>query len=73
MTTDNFCFYLQNGLIQTSQTGGQWYTDTSPFGIPWTIPLNFEGPAKLPLVGSFPYFYKRKSIIHNIKDLVSTL
>ncbi len=24
MTTDNFCFYLQNGLIQTSQTGGQW-------------------------------------------------
>jgi hypothetical protein len=24
MTTDNFCFYLQNRLIQTSQTGGQW-------------------------------------------------
>jgi hypothetical protein len=23
MTTDNFCFYLQNRLIQTSQTGGQ--------------------------------------------------
>jgi hypothetical protein len=22
MTTDNFCFYLQNTLIQTSQTGG---------------------------------------------------
>ncbi len=33
MTTDNFCFYLQNRLIQTrqtSQTGGQWYSDTSP-------------------------------------------
>ncbi len=29
--TDNFCFYLQNRLIQTSQTGGQWYSDTSPF------------------------------------------
>jgi hypothetical protein len=29
MTTDNFCFYLQNRLIQTSQTGGQWYSDTS--------------------------------------------
>ncbi len=32
MATDNFCFYLQNRLIQTSQTGGQWYSDTSPFG-----------------------------------------
>jgi hypothetical protein len=21
--------------IQTSQTGGQWYSDTSPFSIPW--------------------------------------
>jgi hypothetical protein len=35
MTTDNFCIYLQNRLIQTSQTGGQWYNDTSPFSIPW--------------------------------------
>ncbi len=35
MTTDNFCFYLQNRLIQSSQTGGQWYNDTSPFSIPW--------------------------------------
>jgi hypothetical protein len=34
MTTDNFCFYLQNRLIQTSQTGGQQYSDTSPFSIP---------------------------------------
>ncbi len=35
MTTDNFCFYLQNRLIQTSKTGGQWYSDTPPFSIPW--------------------------------------
>jgi hypothetical protein len=21
--------------LQTSQTGGQWYSDTSPFSIPW--------------------------------------
>ncbi len=28
-------FYLQNRLIQTSQTGGQWYSDTSRFSIPW--------------------------------------
>jgi hypothetical protein len=37
MTTDNFGFYLQNRLIQTSQTGGQWYSDTSPFSIPWSV------------------------------------
>ncbi len=35
MTTDNFCFYLQNRQIQASQTGGQQYSDTSPFSIPW--------------------------------------
>jgi len=29
------CFYLQNRLIQTSQTGGQWYSDSSPLSIPW--------------------------------------
>jgi len=34
MATDNLCFYLQNRLIQTNQTGGQQYTDTSPFSIP---------------------------------------
>ncbi len=37
MTTDHFCFYLPNSLIQTSQTGGQRYSDTSPFSIPWCI------------------------------------
>jgi hypothetical protein len=26
---------LQNRLIQTSQTGGQWYSVTSLFSIPW--------------------------------------
>jgi hypothetical protein len=29
LTTDNICFYLQNRPILTSQTGGQWYSDTS--------------------------------------------
>jgi hypothetical protein len=33
MTTDNFRFYLQNILIQTSQMGGQQYSGTSPFSI----------------------------------------
>jgi hypothetical protein len=37
MTTDNFCFYLQNRHIQTSQTGGQRYNDISPFSIPWYL------------------------------------
>ena len=34
MRTDNFRFYLQDRLIQTSQTGGQWNSDTSPFSTP---------------------------------------
>ncbi len=36
--TENFCFYLQNRLIHTSQTGGQQYSDSSPFSIPWFDP-----------------------------------
>ncbi len=32
-----FCFYMQCRLIQTSQTGGQWYSDTAPFSIPWFV------------------------------------
>ena len=43
LTTDNFCFYLQNRLIQTSQTGGQRYNDTSPFSIPWLECLSLVG------------------------------
>jgi len=40
MTTDNICFYLQNLFIQTSQTGSQKYSDTSPFSIPCSKDLN---------------------------------
>jgi len=29
-----FIFYLQNRLIQTSQTGGPQYNDASPFSTP---------------------------------------
>ncbi len=36
MTTEFFCFYLKNRLVQTSQTGGQLYSDASPFCIPWS-------------------------------------
>jgi hypothetical protein len=34
LTTDIFLFYFQNRLIQTGQTGGQQYSDASPFSIP---------------------------------------
>ncbi len=48
MTTDNFCFYFQNRLIQTSQTGGQQYSDTSPFSITClTLLLCFTGESLL--------------------------
>ncbi len=46
MTTDNFCFYLQNRLIQTSQTRGQQYSDTSPFSIPWLVSVGTIGAFK---------------------------
>jgi hypothetical protein len=55
MTTDNFCFYLQNRLFQTSQTGGQQHSDTSPFSIPWIGHLAeffFEKRRTLPIFGS---------------------
>jgi hypothetical protein len=42
MTIDIFWFDLQNRLIQTSQTGGQQYSDTSPFSIPRPICLSVE-------------------------------
>jgi hypothetical protein len=35
---------LQNRLIQTSQTGGQWYSDTSPFSIPCLSLSSDAGP-----------------------------
>ncbi len=42
MTTGNFYFYLQNRLIQTSQTGGQRYSDTSPLSIPCIGPCDLK-------------------------------
>ncbi len=51
MTTNNFCFYLQNRLIQTSKTGGQWYSDTSPFSILWFYTIEFYGRKKFYGIG----------------------
>jgi hypothetical protein len=47
MRTGNFCFYLQSRLIQTRQTGGQRYSDTSSFSILWFPPHLIFGPALL--------------------------
>ncbi len=33
-TKNKICQFLYS-WFQTSQTGGQWYSDTSPFSIPW--------------------------------------
>jgi hypothetical protein len=35
---------LQNRLIQTSQTGGQQYSDTSPFSIAWSEDAQKQEP-----------------------------
>jgi hypothetical protein len=56
MTTDDFCFYLQNRLIQTSQTGGQQYSDTFPFSIPWLMPRRNKLDC-LPLASNSSQFY----------------
>jgi hypothetical protein len=42
MTNDNFCFYLQIRLIQTSQVGGQWYSDTSSQVFPALIDMTVD-------------------------------
>ena len=53
LSTDNFCnfcFYLQNRLCQTSQAGGQWYNDTSPFSIPCCRPNVFWRKVEAPII-----------------------
>ncbi len=54
-----FCFYLQNRLIQYSQTGGQLYSDTSPFSIPWLGRLLW-----LVLTNTLTFKYCRKSLLY---------
>jgi hypothetical protein len=41
-SADNFCFYLQNRLFQTSQTGGQQYSDTPPLSFPCFVQQEAE-------------------------------
>jgi hypothetical protein len=37
MTSDDFCFYLQNRFILTGQTEGQLQSETSPLSVSWLI------------------------------------
>jgi hypothetical protein len=50
MAPDNFYFYFQNSLIQTGQTGDQWYNDTSHI-IPWLVRRTFVFGQKSPRQG----------------------
>ncbi len=68
MITDNFCFYLQNRLIQTSQTGGQWYSDTSPFRIPCLQHWNLLSEGRLSTVDLLEL---TTLYIENIVDFIS--
>ncbi len=73
MTTDNFYFYLQSRLIQTSQTGG----DTFPFSIPCLMIQNHLLQLKNSMVGnnhlrasiSFKFSSSNPSIILKLKIL----
>jgi hypothetical protein len=38
-----FVFICKTRLIQTSKTGGQQYSDTSPFSIPWNESFREKG------------------------------
>ncbi len=67
LTTDNFGFYLQNRLIQTSQTGGQRYSDTSPFIFPafsrWLLRSCVEGGTSCISYIIFVYLLNLPSLI----------
>jgi hypothetical protein len=66
MTTANFGFYLQNRLIQTSQTGGQRYNYTSPFSIPWP---NHSYEARLSKQDGEGAFEDWEIFLSNLKEM----
>jgi hypothetical protein len=66
MATDNFCFYLQNRQIQTSQTDGQRNSYTSPFSILWVLPSS-----ALFMANSLPL--RPEAVFVSIRDIVPNL
>jgi hypothetical protein len=82
MTIDKFHFYLQNRLIQTDQTGGQLYSDTSPFSVPWRILA--KGKGEVQLLFTFAFLQPSLNVVeseaktrvknfHNFLTLLSVL
>jgi hypothetical protein len=75
MTTGIVCFYLQNRLIQTSQTGGQQYGDTSPFSIPYLDILTNKATAinieLSPFQAEWPEIWKIRPILVNVAKSVA--
>ncbi len=70
MTTNNFWFYLQNRLIQNSQTGGQLYSDTSPFSIPCTDTRTHWSQFQVTIVTIWLPFYT-EVLITTVKKVCS--
>jgi hypothetical protein len=68
MTMDNFCLYLQNRLIQTSQTGGQWYSDTSPTlvfpGLKHRLPMKRGGGWHSQNISGKPFYSPSPKLTH---------
>jgi hypothetical protein len=67
MTIDNFCFYLQNRLFQTSQTGGQEYHEG---GAPLVfVDTTYNNPAlKYRAMLRRPTWQKRSSLFGQLVD-----
>jgi hypothetical protein len=65
-TTDNFCFYLQNRLIQTSQKGGQRYMILPPFVFP-AASYEADVPENIELMHIYVKYFIRsyKTTYHN--------
>jgi hypothetical protein len=71
MTTDNFCFYLENRLIQTSQTGGQWYRDISPLVFSGVVGLTVEWFAVSGKVCQIFFVQTLKSVLQHLPSCLA--
>jgi hypothetical protein len=72
MTTDIF---LQNRLIQTSQTGGQWYSHTSPLVFPVTSTITTSQSAKTQetMEASISYFLQSLEVCEKVEMIQETV
>jgi hypothetical protein len=70
MTNDNFCIYLQNRVIQTSEIGGQQYSDPSPFSFLWS---NYQEPELAVFNFKLASFAKQQGRVSHISTRVSNV